>query len=794
MTAGAPPPHRPRRVDQVITKLAVGGAQESVLVTCRELDGARYRQVLLTGPEVDEEGDLFDEARASGVDVVVVPSLVRSVDPRRDVGAVADLARRFRAARPDIVHTHSSKAGIIGRVAAVVAGVPVVVHSVHGWSFHDQMHPAARAVIVAVERIVARWTDVLVVEATTDLEKGLAAGIGRREQYSLIRNGIDLARFTEEPASQADARRAIGVPDDVRLVGTIGRLAPQKHPLAMVEAMAEVVAHRPGTRFAWIGDGPLRAETEARAAELGIGGAFEVLGVRRDVPRALRALDVFALSSLWEGLPRTVTEAMASNVPVVATAVDGLAEAIVPGESGLLVAPDDPPALARAIERVLDDDDLAARLRAGGRDRAWEFDRREMIARLDDLYGGLLPHPLGTRPLRVAHVITGLEVGGAELVLARLLEALDDRSTHRVVSLTTAGPVAERIEAAGVEVVALGMRRDRPSVTALARLVGELRSWSPDLVQTWLYHGDALGGLAGRALRRPVVWNLRMGNIDAAGRRSTNAVARACGPLSRVVPARIVSNSVAAIEFHQQLGYDARRAVVIPNGFDLERFAPDPSARGWLHDLVGRPSTVTLVAVVARLDPQKDHEGFLRALAIVRRQRPDVEAILCGRGCDERSGDLARWATAAGVAGAVHLVGVRDDVPRVLAGADLVVQPSAFGEAFPNAVGEAMACGTPVVATDVGDTAAVLEGVGWVVPPRSPEHLATAMGDALAEDAHHRQDRVARGRARVAERYSLAAAAEAYQRLYDELVADPRRNTNSLQPWRPAQVTNHVSS
>ncbi|HWJ97347.1 MAG TPA: glycosyltransferase family 4 protein [Acidimicrobiales bacterium] len=392
---------RPLRVAHIITKLAVGGAQESALVTLTGLDAEAFDQWLVCGTEVDDEGSLRPAADEAGVRVVDVPCLVRAVSPVADLRAVAALRDHFRRERPDIVHTHSSKAGFIGRAAARSAGIPVVVHSVHGWSFHPEMRPSLRRAVVAAERIAARGTTVLVHEGVPDRAKGLDQGIGDPGQYVLVRNGIDLGAFSAEvdDVEPGQVRRSLGVPDGAWLLGTVGRLADQKAPLAMVDAVAPLMKGSRDLWFVWVGDGPLRDAVAEKAAALGIAPRFRLAGVRRDVPAVLRAMDTFVLSSLWEGLPRTVTEAMASSVPVVATAVDGVAEVVDDGVSGLLVPPHDAGALGRAIQRVREDDGLRARLAAAGVGRAQEFDRSEMLRRLADLYRGLAG---GSTPAEVA--------------------------------------------------------------------------------------------------------------------------------------------------------------------------------------------------------------------------------------------------------------------------------------------------------------------------------------------------------------------------------------------------------
>ena len=378
------------KVFNVITKLAVGGAQETALSYCSQLDPDRWAMTLVTGPELSPEGDLFEEARRRGVPVLTVPSLRRPIRPLADAKAVVELVRLFRRERPDIVHTHSSKAGLVGRLAARIAGVPVVVHTVHGWSFHEGMSPPARAVAVALERLAARWTWPLVVVCEVDAEIGVAAGIGHPAQYTVIRSAVDVGRLRRAAGSRASARAALGIPEGVPVAGTVTRLCRQKDPETLLRAARLAAELRPDTRFVVVGDGPLRPQVERLLDELELRDHVTLLGRRSDVDALLPGFDAFVLSSRWEGLPRVVVEAMAVGVPVVSTDVGGIAEAVEDQVSGLLVPPGDSVSLANALVRALAEPGLGARLRSTAATRVDEFDIGVMTDSLDDLYSGLL--------------------------------------------------------------------------------------------------------------------------------------------------------------------------------------------------------------------------------------------------------------------------------------------------------------------------------------------------------------------------------------------------------------------
>ncbi len=369
------------RVAHVITRMIVGGAQETVLLAAALADRSRFEPLVVCGPQTGSEGSLHEEVRRRGVELVVVPELVRQVSPAKDAMAVAALARLFRERQVDVVHTNSSKAGIVGRVAAKAVRVPRVVHTVHGWPFHDRQGAASAKAWRFLERRTAPIAEHLVVVADSDRTKGLAAGIGRPEQYELIRSGLELDAYRADPVARAEVRRSLGISADAQVIGAINRLSPQKDPLLLLEAVLPVLAARPEARLVLVGDGPLRGEVARRATNQVV-----MTGLRTDVPRLLAAMDVFVLASQWEGLPRTVLQAMATGVPVVATDADGIGEVVVDGVTGRLVPRGDATALGRAVAETLDQPgELASRARA----RLAEFDATAMVRRLEELYTGV---------------------------------------------------------------------------------------------------------------------------------------------------------------------------------------------------------------------------------------------------------------------------------------------------------------------------------------------------------------------------------------------------------------------
>jgi len=376
------------RVLHLITRLDLGGAQQNTLFCAAHHDRSRFEVDLLAGRGgiLDEEALAIPDAR-----VELLPCLKHPISPLHDLQALLRLRAYFKTRRIDLVHTHSSKAGIVGRAAARLAGVPVVVHTIHGWSFNPTQPAWMRIAFAGLERWAAAATDRLVAVSAANRDEGLRRGIGGAEKYVVLHSGIDVESFRRPERSREVVRRSLGYDDGVTVVGGIACLKPQKAPLDFVRAAAAAHAVDPGLRFFLAGDGELRPRLERLIEELGLRDVVRLLGWRRDVPDLLAAMDLFLLTSLFEGLPRVVLQAMAAGVPVVATAVDGTPEAVVNGASGLLVPPGRPELAARRLLELKGDEALRRRCVEGARRRLDEsFDSRRMVGELDRLYRSLL--------------------------------------------------------------------------------------------------------------------------------------------------------------------------------------------------------------------------------------------------------------------------------------------------------------------------------------------------------------------------------------------------------------------
>jgi glycosyltransferase involved in cell wall biosynthesis len=370
------------KVFHIITKLELGGAQKVVLMTLERLPQHSYDLALVTGTE----GLLVDEAtQIPGVKVLWIPPLVREIQPVKDVLAFLNLWRLFRRERPHIVHTHSSKAGILGRWAAKLAGVPVIFHTVHGFSFNEFQRPLICATYQWLERVTARITGKMVVVAYTDAEKGEMNGVFKRGDWILCRAGIQIEEFMKQ-GSHYHKLKEWGVPEGTVVVGMVSNFKPQKSPVDFIDVAAAVLKQTGGVHFVMAGDGELRPEIESRIRKHGIGPHVTLLGWRNDMPEVYRNLDVVVLTSLWEGLPCVFSEAMANGLPIVATNVDGAREAIVDGENGYLHRPHNIDGMAQSVLQLVRDPELRRAMGRRGKDRVKEFDIGTTVATLEAAY------------------------------------------------------------------------------------------------------------------------------------------------------------------------------------------------------------------------------------------------------------------------------------------------------------------------------------------------------------------------------------------------------------------------
>jgi glycosyltransferase involved in cell wall biosynthesis len=369
--------------------LCRGGAQENTFHTVRLADSERFEVDLISGPTEGAEGSLEPVVENAGVSIIRVPNLVRRPSPLQDYLAYRQLVKLFRERKYDIVHTHTSKAGYLGRMAAARAGAPIIVHTPHGHIFFGYFGGLMTRFFVALERQAARHTDLLIALTQTGLGEHLARGIGEPQEWRAIASGIDLDLFENVRVNREKIRSALGINTGSLLIGTVGRLEPIKGIAYFVDAARSIAEKIPNSEFIVIGDGAERAVLERAAGFLG--GRIRFLGLRSDVPELMAALDIMVLPSLNEGMGRVLVEAAAAGTPVVASRVGGVPEVVRDGETGILVAPGDASAIADAVTVLCSDTEKRERFGNTAHELvAPKYGLKSMVASIENEYTRLV--------------------------------------------------------------------------------------------------------------------------------------------------------------------------------------------------------------------------------------------------------------------------------------------------------------------------------------------------------------------------------------------------------------------
>lgn len=377
------------RICHVITRLIIGGAQENTLLTCEGLHAAGHEVTLISGPTDGPEGSLVERARRGGYRFVEIPSLVRAVDPIRDASAYFALKREYRRLAPEVVHTHSSKAGIIARFAASAVRVPIVVHTIHGMSFNRTQSPLTRGFYATLERSAARRTQCTITVADAMIEQTVAAGVCPRDRMHTVYSGMEVERFDRRLFDRAAVRREWGFEEESIIVGSVARLFRNKGYEQLIPIMADAARRESRMRFVWVGDGAQRGEYETQLRNLGLLDRVHFVGLvpPSEIPRLMSGFDILAHASQWEGLPRAVVQALLMEVPAVAFAIDGTPEVVLSGKTGFAVQLNDTGAFAEALRELAANPAAREAFGLAGRKLCLErFDWRTMVREIEAVY------------------------------------------------------------------------------------------------------------------------------------------------------------------------------------------------------------------------------------------------------------------------------------------------------------------------------------------------------------------------------------------------------------------------
>jgi glycosyltransferase involved in cell wall biosynthesis len=391
-------PSSEQKILHIITRLDMGGSAQNTLLTCLNLS-RKFEMVLVCG--LSQESNMTDserevveaqleKARANGVRIITVSSLVRRVSPANDIRTLYDLVRIIKTAKPNVVHTHTSKAGILGRLAARIVRVPLIVHTAHGHVFFGHFGPVLSRIFLWIERMFAPLTDRVVALTPGERKDYIDLNLYPREKIAKIHSGVDVEKFKQVPVGAVEKKRSLGLEPKGLMVGFVGWLMPIKGPMHLLKAMENVWRDHDDAGLVFIGKGELDVDLRAEALKIGANGRVNFLGWRGDIDEIMPIFDIFVLPSLNEGMGRVLVEAMAAGKPIVASNVGGIPDLVQHGHNGLLVPPGDDQALAAAIRQLINDPAKAKMMGQRGRERCHQFSLAAMIEKIDALYMELL--------------------------------------------------------------------------------------------------------------------------------------------------------------------------------------------------------------------------------------------------------------------------------------------------------------------------------------------------------------------------------------------------------------------
>jgi glycosyltransferase involved in cell wall biosynthesis len=370
--------------------------------------------------------------------------------------------------------------------------------------------------------------------------------------------------------------------------------------------------------------------------------------------------------------------------------------------------------------------------------------------------------------MKVVHIITGLNNGGAEGVLYRLVTH-DEENEHIIISMMDLGKYGPLLLERGLDVYCLNMKAGGISLASIYKLRRYLRRIDPDVVQTWMYHADLIGGIVAKSLGiKKIFWNIRHSNFDENHTKaSTIKIAKINARLSKVIPKKIISCAQGAIKAHTDLGYDREKIVVIGNGYDLSTFNINSNSRSAIREELNIGKHPVL-GMVGRYDPQKNHEGLLEALSLIKKQGYNFDLVLVGRDLNEKNKELLHKIKKLDLYDQVHLLDQRSDIPNIMNALDIHILSSSYGEGFPNVIAEAMACGTPCIATDIGDSAVIIGDSGWIVSENNSEELANAIIKGFQEKENEQKwaIKIKSARKRILDNFDIEIMVEKYNNVW----------------------------
>jgi glycosyltransferase involved in cell wall biosynthesis len=671
------------------------------------------------------------------------------------VGFLWRIIQTLRRLKPTVLYSFLTESNVLSALLRPVLPSTRII-----WGLRDSETDSGNFGLVgkavfALSGKLSGWADLHICNSYCGARYYESLGYAS-DRLTVIPNGIDVQRFCPDTAARATVRAELGVDEDTLLLGLIGRLSPMKDHVTFLHGLAAAgFAQRKA--IAWIiGSGPdaYLQEQQALARELGLESHIRWSPPRKDMPAVLNALDLLVSSSAYgEGFSNVTGEAMSCGKPCVVTDVGD--SAMVVADTGWSVPARQPKALGLALQSffALSAQERRAKGQAARARIVEHFTIPVMVQRsAETLAWAEAPAP----PKRLLFIITALGSGGAELQLAQLVQQLDPQKfAPEVLSLVPGGKHSKSLQAAGIPVHTLGLPPGKITLGALVRLYKITRQSAPQLIIGWMYHANLLSALCASFSGTPVIWNIRQSLYDLAyEKRSSAFVIKLLAWLSWL-PRTIFYNSAQSATQHEAVGYQHEKTVIVPNGIDTQRFQPNAAARHALHQELGLPAHTLLIGRVGRNTAMKDFPCFMQAAKILRQKRPELHFITAGTDTEKLPPQEH-----------VHHLGERHDLPQLTAALDIACSSSSFGEGFPNIISESMACAVPCVATDIGDSAWLLDDPSLVIPAKNPQALANKLAALIELPTEQRELLGQKLRTRITKDFSLPSVVKQFEKIY----------------------------
>ena len=754
------PDSAPCRLVFLIRDLGHGGAQRQLITLAKALAarGDFAVSVVHFYP-----GAFESELRAAGIQTVCIGK-----KHRWDLaGFFIRLITAMRTLRPEVIHGYLHESNLMALFLKPLCGFPKVV-----WGIRDSQTDAATWGILGklsfrLNCLLSGWADQIIANSRAGRDYYIAHGYPAAN-FEVVPNGIDVERF--RPTSRAEHGSTFVM---------IGRLHPMKDHTTFLRALAQV----PAAKAVIIGNGDAAYAEGLKqlAKSLGIASRIEWQPAQDDLTLVYPTFDCLVSTSAYgEGFSNVIGEAMACGLPVIASDVGDSAWLVNDPLRVFLAGDHELLANHMRLVMAMSQDERQALGQTNRQRIEQHFTISTMVERTTKL---CLNQKSGIKNQEsILWLTTGLGTGGAEMMLTQIITGLAHHR-HIVISLTSGGKYIEPLRAAGAEVHTLDMPSGKPTLSALIQLFRLAWETKPTVIMGWMYHGCLAAVLVKlfRLGQGRIIWNIRQSLYDLSLEKRGSAIVIKSLKWLAIFSETITHNSQLSARQHEAIGYPRTKTRLIPNGFDLEKWRPVKRVSNSLHwwdeilsrrlgELETRPTSLRLeksfyIGRFGRHTAMKDYPTFLEAASLIVKEVPQAEFILVGTGVDATNSDLTSHIEKLGIQKNVHLLGERSDLPAITASLDIAVSSSAFGEGFPNVVGEAMACGIPVVATDIGDTAWVMGDTGTLVPAKDPAKLAEACLHLLNLSEAERRALGEQGRQRITEHFSLASVLQHFDEL-----------------------------